>query len=214
MDRLRFGARSRRREKLKRLTIYAWLLSLAATAAGLPGADTGLRVLGALEKRGTAPGPWSAGDRRHSGTVAGESVTDLAKLRQAIRGERNATPTPPKERPDRKQPDRSRAGGTPQAEEAGAQNAAPAAPGSIADIVYAAAAEYGLSGDYLLSIAECESALDPSAYDGSRYYGLFQFDRTTWAEFGYGDIYDPVAQARTAARLIAAGETSRWPNCA
>jgi hypothetical protein len=46
------------------------------------------------------------------------------------------------------------------------------------------------------------------------YYGLFQFSTGTWAGNGYGSIYDPVAQARTAARMIAAGGASRWPNCA
>jgi len=52
------------------------------------------------------------------------------------------------------------------------------------------------------------------AYNAAGYHGLFQFDEQTWAAYGYGDIYDPTAQSRTAARLIAAGESSRWPNCA
>ena len=86
--------------------------------------------------------------------------------------------------------------------------------GSVTEIIYAAAAEFGLDGSYLLSVAECESGLDPSAYNSAGYYGLFQFDQTTWAAYGYGSIYDPVAQARTSARLLAAGQSSRWPNCA
>jgi soluble lytic murein transglycosylase-like protein len=91
----------------------------------------------------------------------------------------------------------------------------PAAPaGSIAGVVYSAAAEAGISGSYLLSVAQCESNLDPGAYGAGGYYGLFQFDQPTWSAYGYGSIYDPVAQAHTAARLIAEGETSRWPNCA
>ncbi|MDQ3878665.1 MAG: transglycosylase family protein, partial [Actinomycetota bacterium] len=88
------------------------------------------------------------------------------------------------------------------------------AAGSIAGIISQAAGEFGLSSSYLISVAECESNLDPHAYNGAGYYGLFQFDQTTWSAYGYGSIYDPAAQARTAARLLAAGESSRWPNCA
>jgi len=91
---------------------------------------------------------------------------------------------------------------------------APAAPpGSITEIIYAAADEYGVDRAWLLSIASCESGLNPNAHNPAGYYGLFQFDEATWAENGYGSIYDPVAQARTAARLIAAGQASRWPSC-
>lgn len=86
--------------------------------------------------------------------------------------------------------------------------------GSITDIIYAAAAEFGVSGDWMVAIATCESTLDPNAYNPAGYYGLFQYDQTTWAEFGYGSIYDPVAQARTTAELLAMGQSSRWPSCA
>ena len=85
---------------------------------------------------------------------------------------------------------------------------------SIESVIYEAAAEFGLDGSYLVSVAVCESNLDPSAYNPAGYHGLFQFDHTTWGAYGYGSIYDPVAQSRTAARLIAAGQSSRWPNCA
>lgn len=91
----------------------------------------------------------------------------------------------------------------------------PAAPsGSIAEIVYGAAAEFGISGAYLLQIASCESGLNPSAYNPAGYYGLFQFNASTWAAYGSGSIYDPIAQARAAAQMIAAGGASHWPNCA
>lgn len=90
-----------------------------------------------------------------------------------------------------------------------------AAPSSsIEPVIYEAAAEFGLDGSYLVSVAVCESNLDPGAYNPAGYHGLFQFDQSTWGAYGYGSIYDPVAQARTAARLIAAGQASRWPNCA
>ena len=86
--------------------------------------------------------------------------------------------------------------------------------GWIAEIIYEAAGEFGISADYLLSVARCESGLHQYAYSGLGYHGLFQFDFETWEAYGYGDIYEPVAQARTAARLLADGQTQRWPNCA
>ena len=90
----------------------------------------------------------------------------------------------------------------------------PLAANSVTGIIYAAANEFGLDPSYLLSVASCESGLSPTAYNPAGYHGLFQFDQTTWAAYGYGSIYDPTAQARTAARLIAAVQSSRWPNCA
>lgn len=90
----------------------------------------------------------------------------------------------------------------------------PLAANSVSGIIYAAATEFGLDPSYLLSVASCESGLSPTAYNPAGYHGLFQFDQSTWAAYGYGSIYDPTAQARTAARLIAAGQSSRWPNCA
>jgi hypothetical protein len=98
------------------------------------------------------------------------------------------------------------------AEEAGAE--APTYGGSITEIIYAAAAEYGIDGDYMISIATCESGLNPGAFNAAGYHGLFQYDYTTWSAYGYGSIYDPVAQARTTAELLADGQSSRWPNCA
>ncbi|MDQ3618926.1 MAG: transglycosylase family protein [Actinomycetota bacterium] len=97
-----------------------------------------------------------------------------------------------------------------------APETAPEAPagGSVSDVIYAAAAEFGMDGGYLLSVASCESGLDPGAVSPAGYHGLFQFDEQTWGAYGYGSIYDPTAQARTAARLLAAGQASRWPNCA
>lgn len=103
----------------------------------------------------------------------------------------------------------------PVVEEAAAEAvAAPAPSGSVTEIIYAAAAEYGLDGAYLVSVAECESGLDPGAVNAAGYYGLFQFDHQTWAAYGSGSIFDPAAQARAAAMLIADGQASRWPNCA
>jgi soluble lytic murein transglycosylase-like protein len=90
--------------------------------------------------------------------------------------------------------------------------AAPA--GSVSEILYAAAAEFGIDGAYLVSVASCESGLNPGAVNPAGYHGLFQFSESTWASYGYGSIYDAAAQARTAARMLAAGLGSHWPNCA
>lgn len=102
--------------------------------------------------------------------------------------------------------------------EAESADTAPAAVttygGSISEIIHQAAAEFGISGDWMVSIAVCESGLDPRAYNSAGYHGLFQYDEATWAEYGYGSIWDPVAQARTTAKLLAMGQSSRWPNCA
>jgi soluble lytic murein transglycosylase-like protein len=94
------------------------------------------------------------------------------------------------------------------------ETTATAPAGSMEGIITSAATEFGLDPDYLIGVAACESGLDPSAYNEAGYHGLFQFDEETWGAYGYGSIWDPSAQARTTARLIAAGEGSRWPNCA
>ena len=90
----------------------------------------------------------------------------------------------------------------------------PAEPSDpVEGAISSAASEFGVDGTYLRSLAWCESDLDPNAHSSAGYYGLFQFDEETWSEYGYGSIWDPVAQARTAARLLAMGEHDRWPNC-
>lgn len=134
---------------------------------------------------------------RSTGPEASQSAASVLKFRQKVFESR---PTPP--RPE------------PEPAETTEAVAEPVYGASITDTIYAAAGEFGLSGDYLVSVATCESGLDPGAVNAAGYHGLFQFDETTWAAYGYGSIYDPVAQSRTAARLLAAGQSSRWPNCA
>lgn len=193
MERLQFGARARRKARLKRLAMWAFLVSMGAALLGLPGADAGLGFVDGL----------AGGAVRRSGTVtaggvqATETAASLLRFRSRSFKTR-PTPSPTPAAPEESEPEPE----------------APAPGGSIAEIVHAAAAEFGLDGGYLLSVAHCESALNPDAYSAAGYHGLFQFDEQTWAAFGYGSIWDPVAQSRTAARLLAAGHSSRWPNCA
>jgi soluble lytic murein transglycosylase-like protein len=189
VERLTFGITARRRARAKRLKRRVALASLVATALGLPGATFGLDLV----QQAIAPQANAA----LRGIETTESAASLMRFRdKLIKGRskdelpgRNSSPT-------------------------AADEPVAAVGGSITESIYAAAAEFGLDGDYLLSIAQCESSLNPSAVNAVGYYGLFQFDETTWSAYGYGSIYDPVAQSYTAARLIAAGQTSRWPNCA
>jgi soluble lytic murein transglycosylase-like protein len=188
VERLTFGITARRRARAKKLKRRLALASLVATALGLPGATFGLDLV----QRAVVPESRTA----LRGIETTESAASLLRFRNKLIESRPESPAP--------DPNSSPAGEEPVA----------AAGGSITESIYAAAAEFGLDGTYLLSVAQCESSLNPSAVNAVGYYGLFQFDETTWSAYGYGSIYDPVAQAYTAARLIAAGQTSRWPNCA
>ncbi|HYO61318.1 MAG TPA: transglycosylase family protein [Actinomycetota bacterium] len=195
MERLSFGARARRKARWKRLKPWMLLASALMMAMGVPGANVGADTLQRL----------SGFDRSElRGIETTESAAGLMKFRGGTFQSRpeptpepTPTPAPVVEAP------------------AAVTVAAPPAPaGSITAIIYAAAEEYGLSGSYLLSVAACESGLNPSAVNPAGYHGLFQFSTSTWASQGYGSIYDPVAQARTAARMLAAGGAGAWPNCA
>jgi hypothetical protein len=191
MERLRFGRRARRRARLKRMAFGAWILALAGMAIGLPSPTVGFNLLSSL-----------VGGSDGAGVSAGaiettQSAESLMRFRREVF---KARPAPKPE---------SQVG-----EIAEETEAAPSYGGTITDIIYAAGAEYGIDGAYMVSIATCESGLDPGAVNAAGYHGLFQFDYTTWSAYGYGSIYDPVAQARTTAELLAAGQSSRWPNCA
>lgn len=171
------------------------LLTTGALLVGVPASTGPLQALGIIEGDDSGTGRPAAG-----GVEASESHASVVRFRREV-FERREPPTRPApiegsvEEPD--------------------EETAPAAPaGSIEEIISSAAIEFGLDPAYLLSVANCESRLVVSAYNAAGYHGLFQFDEQTWAAYGYGDIYDPTAQSRTAARLIAAGEASRWPNCA
>lgn len=191
MERLRFGERARRRARRSRLKNYLGIAGLIATLIGVPGANLGWELLTQADAQ-----------RAESPDLSGFSTTEQASGMLRFKGNlfRNRpTPSPtPTEQPT----------------EAATPAAAEAPAGSISEIIYAAAAEFGIEGGYLLSVAHCESNLNPSAVNPAGYHGLFQFGQETWAAYGYGSIYDPVAQARTAAEMLAAGMASRWPNCA
>ena len=192
------GARKDRRKRaMGRLAIVA----LVASLFGLPGVNLGFEFLG--ERLGAGEDRLTRAELK--GVTTSESAEGLMRLRGNMFQSR-PTPTPtPTETP------------TPEAPEPAAEPVAepvPAPAGSVTEILYAAAAEFGIDGAYLVSVASCESGLNPGAVNPAGYHGLFQFAESTWASYGYGSIYDPAAQARTAARMLAAGMASHWPNCA
>jgi soluble lytic murein transglycosylase-like protein len=191
LDRLHFGVRARRRARYKRIARWATYASLAAVLLGVPGSLVAVRFLNSLT------GTPAASIRTAAGIETSESAASALRFKRKVFRVR-PTPTPSR-RSEQSDTD---------------GNDTPEYGGTITEIIYAAAAEFGLDGEYLGSVASCESGLDPGAVNPVGYYGLFQFDEETWAAYGYGSIYDPVAQARTAAELLAAGEYSRWPNCA
>ena len=90
----------------------------------------------------------------------------------------------------------------------------PAASGDIVGIIRAAAAKYGVSGDWMVNIAECESGLRPNAYNPrGPYIGLFQFLQSTFTANGGTNIWDPTDQANIAAKMLANGQAHQW-SCA
>lgn len=204
MDRLCIGSKSQRKRRHQKIVKWAWIASLTASAAGAPVASTSLDWLTGLEPSG------AEGDGPQQGIETSESAAEMMRFRAVDFPE----PRSAQEREQQAAPEAAEAPQEAEAPEPAAEPEPAAPAGSITGIVYSAAAEFGLDGGYLLSVAECESGLDPSAVSPAGYYGLFQFDETTWGAYGYGSIYDPTAQARTAAELIAQGEAERWPNCA
>ncbi|HET7700395.1 MAG TPA: G5 domain-containing protein [Candidatus Limnocylindria bacterium] len=93
----------------------------------------------------------------------------------------------------------------------------PPGPAEIVAIIRNAAAAWGADPDQLLRVAYCESRYNPDAYNASSgASGLFQFMPRTWAansvRAGYGgaSVFDPVANANTAAYMFANGQAGQW----
>lgn len=90
----------------------------------------------------------------------------------------------------------------------------PASPTSIIGIIEAAAARWGVSGSWMVSIARCESGLRPTAVNPSGpYIGLFQFLQSTFRANGGTNIWDPTDQANVTAKMLAHGQAHQW-SCA
>ena len=75
--------------------------------------------------------------------------------------------------------------------------------------------------DIALRVAQCESGLDPGAYNpsGPGYGGLFQHALTAWdaraaaAGWAGAGVFDPVANTAVTAWLVATDGWGHWPNC-
>ena len=94
---------------------------------------------------------------------------------------------------------------------AAAPPAPPPPPGSIEAIIRDAAARHGVSGDWMVKIARCESGLNPRAYNpAGPYYGLFQFLQSTFRANGGTDIWDPYQQSDVTANMLAHGQAHQW----
>lgn len=197
---LHFGAAGRKKARTTRFKLRVGLAGLVAFAVGVPGASLGVDLV-----RDAFGG---GGAETASADLGGVTTSQSARTMLRFRGQLfQNRPTPSPTPTETEEPVETT--------EAPAEVAAPVAPaGSVTEIIYAAAAEFGIDPGYLVAVASCESGLDPGAVNPAGYHGLFQFDETTWAAYGYGSIYDATAQARTAARMLAAGMASRWPNCA
>lgn len=75
------------------------------------------------------------------------------------------------------------------------------------------------SEDKAISVARCESGLNPNARNGP-YLGLWQFHRDTWQTWRYDGMSDdprdhtPADQTRVALRLYSSRGWSPWGGCA
>lgn len=66
------------------------------------------------------------------------------------------------------------------------------------------------------ALAQCESSGNPRAVNAAGYYGLYQFDTTTWRSVGGTGMPHQASrreQTRRAQRLYGSRGRSPWPNC-
>ena len=84
------------------------------------------------------------------------------------------------------------------------------------------ALNYEISSDYMIRLANCESGMNPEAFNpndpAGGAHGLYQFLKPTWRawqkESGIkGNIYDWRAQAKMASWGISKGRQKAWFNC-
>lgn len=95
-----------------------------------------------------------------------------------------------------------------------ASSCRPGNPAGCQSLIMATAPRYGVSGYAAVSVARCESGLNPSASNGGRYLGLFQQSATYWpgraATYGYGgrSAFDPVANVNVSLAMVR--DTGGW----
>lgn len=202
---LHFGAAGRKKARNTRFKARIGLVGLMAALIGVPGANAGWELIAGALSDDDAP-------TLVTGDLGGVTTSESAESMMRFRGDVFQNRPTPSPTPTETEASEAATDGSVETEPVAEAAAAP--PGSVTEILNAAAAEFGLDPGYLIAVASCESGLNPGAVNPAGYHGLFQFDHATWGAYGYGSIYDATAQARTAARMLAAGMASRWPNCA
>jgi hypothetical protein len=85
------------------------------------------------------------------------------------------------------------------------------APDSVEGIIRAAAERHGVSANWMVKIARCESGLRPHAFNPvGPYFGIFQFLMSTFRAHGGTDIWDPYQQAEITATMLSHGGARAW----
>jgi soluble lytic murein transglycosylase-like protein len=86
----------------------------------------------------------------------------------------------------------------------------------VAEAIHQAAVDHGVSEQWLLSVAACESRYQPWVTSRGGHAGLYQFSAATWrwmswqAGWGGASPYDPVAAAQVAGWALANGYARHW----
>ena len=77
----------------------------------------------------------------------------------------------------------------------------------------AVAEKYGQEYEKMLAVIQCESGflIDPP-HNGIS-WGIAQFTKPTWQDFGYGDIMNPLIQLDVMGKMLNNGLIGRW-DCA
>ena len=103
-----------------------------------------------------------------------------------------------------------------------AQPVAKVSTSKVEEIIRTAARKHGVSEDYLVRIAKCESGLNPNAVNRNYYAGggnptgVFQYLPETWnriggrSPYGVGNIYNAQDQANVTAWAFANGYSGEW----
>ncbi len=70
---------------------------------------------------------------------------------------------------------------------------------------------YGISNQIptALKVAECESSFSINANNGIS-FGIFQYTKPTWKQFGYGDIFNPQSQIIITSKIVKKEGWKRW----
>ena len=82
--------------------------------------------------------------------------------------------------------------------------------GTVIDAIYYWSAYYGISADWMLRVARCESGFDPTAVGPNGEIGVFQFMSGTFYAYGGSNPWDPWDNARVAASMFSQGLSWHW----